>query len=63
VVASLYIGNVFLLVLNLPLVGLWVQLLRVPYAVLFPAILLMSLIGTYSANRSLFDLWSCWASG
>jgi putative tricarboxylic transport membrane protein len=57
VVASLYIGNVFLLVLNLPLVGLWVQLLRVPYAVLFPAILLLALVGTYSANRNLFDLW------
>lgn len=57
VVASLYIGNVFLLLLNLPLVGLWVQLLRVPYAVLFPTILLLALVGTYAANRNLFDLW------
>jgi putative tricarboxylic transport membrane protein len=57
VVASLYIGNVFLLLLNLPLVGLWVQLLRVPYAVLFPSILLLALVGTYSSNRSFFDLW------
>jgi putative tricarboxylic transport membrane protein len=57
VIASLYIGNVFLLILNLPLVGLWVQLLRVPYAVLFPSIVLLAMVGTYSANRSFFDLW------
>ena len=46
VIASMYVGNVFLLILNVPLVGLWVQLLRVPYAVLFPMILLLSLVGT-----------------
>jgi putative tricarboxylic transport membrane protein len=57
VIASLYIGNVFLLILNLPLVGLWVQLLRVPYSVLFPSIVLLAMVGTYSANRSFFDLW------
>jgi putative tricarboxylic transport membrane protein len=57
VIASLYIGNVFLLILNLPLVGLWVQLLRVPYSVLFPSIVLLAIVGTYSANRSFFDLW------
>ena len=57
VVASLYIGNVFLLILNLPMVGLWVQLLRVPYSVLFPSIVLLALVGTYSANRNVFDLW------
>lgn len=57
VVASMYIGNVFLLLLNLPLVGLWVQLLRVPYRMLFPLILLLSIIGTYSANKNVFDLW------
>jgi putative tricarboxylic transport membrane protein len=57
VVASLYIGNVFLLILNLPMVGLWVQLLRVPYSVLFPSIVLLAMVGTYSANRNLFDLW------
>jgi len=57
VVASLYIGNVFLLILNLPLVGLWVQLLRVPYSVLFPTIVLLAMVGTYSANRNIFDLW------
>jgi putative tricarboxylic transport membrane protein len=57
IVASLYVGNVFLLVLNLPLVGLWAQLLRVPYRVLFPIILLLSVVGTYSANKNVFDLW------
>jgi len=57
VVASMYVGNVFLLLLNLPLVGLWVQLLRVPYRVLFPIVLLLAIVGTYSANKNVFDLW------
>jgi putative tricarboxylic transport membrane protein len=57
VVASMYVGNVFLLILNLPMVGLWVQLLRVPYSVMFPVIVLLALVGTYSANRSVDDLW------
>jgi len=57
VVASMYVGNVFLLLLNLPLVGLWVQCLRIPYRVLFPLILLLSIVGTYSANKNIFDLW------
>ena len=45
-------GNVFLLVLNLPLVGLWAQLLRVPYRVLFPVVLLLCVIGAYSAKTA-----------
>jgi putative tricarboxylic transport membrane protein len=53
----MYVGNVFLLVLNLPLVGLWVQLLRVPYRFLFPVVLLLAVVGTYSANKNVFDLW------
>ena len=57
IVASMYIGNVFLLLLNLPLVGLWAQLLRIPYRVLFPVVLLLSVVGTYSANKNFFDLW------
>jgi putative tricarboxylic transport membrane protein len=57
IVASMYVGNVFLLVLNLPLVGLWAQLLRVPYRVLFPVVLLLCVIGAYSANKNVFDLW------
>lgn len=63
IVASMYVGNVFLLLLNLPLVGLWVQLLRVPYHVLFPIVLLLSVIGTYSANKNVFDLWVMLAFG
>ena len=57
VVAAMYVGNVFLLLLNLPLIGLWVQLLRVPYRVLFPIVVLLALVGTYSANKNVFDLW------
>jgi putative tricarboxylic transport membrane protein len=55
-VASMYIGNVMLLVLNLPMIGLWVQILKVPYHLLFPLIVLFCLIGTYSINSSTFDL-------
>ena len=63
VVASMYVGNVFLLILNLPLVGLWVQLLRVPYSAMFPIIILLALVGTYSANRNFFDLWVMLGTG
>jgi putative tricarboxylic transport membrane protein len=57
IVASMYVGNVLLLLLNLPLVGLWVQFLRIPYRVLFPIVLLLSIVGVYSANKNVFDLW------
>jgi putative tricarboxylic transport membrane protein len=57
IVASMYVGNVFLLILNLPLVGVWAQLLRVPYRVLFPVVLLLCVVGAYSANKNVFDLW------
>jgi putative tricarboxylic transport membrane protein len=57
VIASMYLGNVFLLILNLPLIGIWVQVLKVPYRVLFPLILLFCLIGTYTINNSAFDLF------
>ncbi len=56
VIASMYIGNAMLLVLNLPLIGIWVQVLKVPYKVLFPLILLFCLIGAYSINNSTFDV-------
>ena len=56
VIASMYVGNVMLLVLNLPLIGLWVQVLKVPYKILFPLILLFCLIGSYSINNSTFDV-------
>jgi putative tricarboxylic transport membrane protein len=57
VVAAMYVGNVFLLLLNLPLVGLWVQLLRTPYVVLFPTVLLLAIVGAYAANKNVFDVW------
>jgi len=56
VVASMYVGNAMLLVLNLPLIGMWVQLLRVPYSILFPLIILFCLIGAYSINNSSTDV-------
>ncbi len=55
-VASMYIGNVMLVILNLPLVGIFVNLLRVPFRILFPTILMICLVGTYSINSSTFDL-------
>ncbi|MBP2231927.1 TctA family transporter [Azospirillum agricola] len=55
-IASMWIGNLMLLVINLPLVGLWVRLLRVPYHLLFPAILLFCAIGVYSVHNSAFDV-------
>jgi putative tricarboxylic transport membrane protein len=56
VVGSMYIGNLMLLILNLPLIGLWVQVLKVPYKILFPLILLFCLVGAYSINNSTFDM-------
>jgi putative tricarboxylic transport membrane protein len=56
VIASLYVGNVILLVLNLPLVGMWVWLTRVPFGILGPVILLLSFVGAYSVRNSMFDV-------
>jgi len=56
VISSMYLGNIMLLVLNLPLIGLWVQLLRVPYSLLFPMILFICLIGAYVINNSAMDV-------
>lgn len=57
VVTSMYIGNIMLLILNLPLIGLWVRALRIPYSILFPLILLFCLIGSYSLKNSLGDVF------
>jgi putative tricarboxylic transport membrane protein len=57
IVVSMYIGNAMLLVLNLPLVGMWAQLLRVPYNVLFPLIVLFSIIGVYCSSNNVFDVY------
>jgi putative tricarboxylic transport membrane protein len=56
VVASMYIGNAMLLVLNLPLIGIWVKILKVPYQILFPLILLFCVIGSYSLNYTTDDV-------
>lgn len=56
VVASFWIGNVILLVLNLPMIGLWVKLLSIPYRFLFPAVLFLICIGVYSVNNSSVDV-------
>jgi len=58
VIASMWIGNLMLIVLNLPLIGLWVRLLTVPYYVLFPAIMSFCAIGVYSVNSNPYDLYS-----
>lgn len=55
-IISMYLGNIMLLILNLPLVGMWVQILRVPYRILFPLIILFCLVGVYSVNFSVFDI-------
>ncbi|MBS7701035.1 MULTISPECIES: tripartite tricarboxylate transporter permease [unclassified Chelatococcus] len=56
-IVSMWIGNLILIILNLPLVGLWVRLLRIPYGVLYPAILLFCCLGVYSVQFSTFDLF------
>ncbi|BBK32338.1 TctA family transporter [Stella humosa] len=56
-IASMWIGNLMLLVINLPLIGMWVALLRVPYRLLYTAILVFSAIGVYSINNSVFDVF------
>ncbi|OGX18328.1 MAG: transporter [Omnitrophica WOR_2 bacterium GWF2_63_9] len=58
VIASMYVGNVMLLVLNLPLVGLWVQLVRIPFGILAPVIILFTAIGSYSIQGQGFDIYS-----
>jgi TctA family transporter len=55
-IASMWIGNVMLVVLNLPMIGIWVKLLKVPYRLLYPAILLFCCIGVYSLNNNVFDV-------
>ena len=56
-IASMWIGNAMLIILNLPLIGMWIKLLTVPYRWLFPAIVLFCAIGVYSTNNNTFDIW------
>jgi putative tricarboxylic transport membrane protein len=58
IIASMWIGNLMLVVLNLPLIGLWVKLLTVPYHVLFPIIMAFCSIGVYSVNSNVYDLYA-----
>jgi len=58
IITSMWVGNLLLVILNLPLVGLWVRLLSIPYFVLFPAILVFCAIGVFSTNNSPFDLYT-----
>jgi len=56
-VASMYVGNVMLLALNLPLVGLFVRVLQIPYAYLYPLIIMFCIVGVYEVNHSIVDVW------
>jgi putative tricarboxylic transport membrane protein len=62
-IASMWIGNLMLVVLNLPLIGIWIKLLQVPYRVLYPAILLFCSIGVYTINNTSFDIMQTVAFG
>jgi len=62
-IASMWIGNLMLVILNLPLIGMWIKLLTVPYRYLFPAIVLFCAIGVYSTNNNTFDIWLVGAFG
>jgi len=62
-VASMWIGNCFLIILNVPLVRYWLSVFRIPYSVLFPSILFFCCIGTYSVNNSLDDVFITAAFG
>src|SRR5690606_38484101 len=57
-IASMWMGNFFLLIINLPMIGLWVKLLSVPYRLLFPLIVVIACIGVYSVNNSTFDVFT-----
>ena len=56
-IASMWIGNLMLIILNLPMIGIWIKLLTVPYRWLFPAIVLFCAVGVYSTNNNTFDIW------
>ena len=56
-IASMWIGNAMLIILNLPLIGIWIKLLSVPYRFLFPAIVLFCAVGVYTTNNNTFDVW------
>ena len=57
IVASMYIGNAMLLVLNMPLIGMWVQVLKLPYRILFPLILMFCIVGVFASGNAVFDVF------
>ncbi len=57
-IVSFWIGNIFLVVLNIPLIGMWIRLLQIPYPFLFPGIILFTCIGVYSTQNNIFDIWT-----
>jgi len=57
IIVSMWIGNLFLIVLNLPLIGMWVKMITIPYQLLYPAILVFCGIGVFSLNNSTFDVY------
>ena len=63
IVASMYIGNVMLLVLNMPLIGMWVQVLKLPYRILFPLILMFCIVGVFASGNAVFDVFVMVAFG
>jgi len=56
-IVSFWIGSIFLVILNIPLIGMWVKLLSIPYKIMFPTIVLLTCIGVYSTNNNVFDVW------
>jgi putative tricarboxylic transport membrane protein len=63
VIGSMYIGNVMLLILNLPLVGLWARISTVPYKYLGPTVLAICMVGAYSVRNTMFDVWVALGAG
>jgi putative tricarboxylic transport membrane protein len=57
VITSMYIGNIMLLILNLPLIKMWVQITKVPFRLLFPLIILICIVGVYTLKNTVFDIW------
>ena len=62
-IVSFLFGNLFLLILNIPLIGLWVRLLRVPHYYLYPTVVVLICVGVYSIDNSIFDIWMTLAFG
>jgi TctA family transporter len=56
-VASFLVGNIMLLILNVPLIGIWVRLLKIPYKYMYPTIIVLICMGVYSLNNNVFDIW------